>query len=1136
MVTDNRRNDDLAVVAIGASAGGLEALRDVFAGHSGLPGMAFVVVQHLDPNHDSLMAQLLERHTDMVVTQAKNGDRLERDHIYVIPPGHGLAVAGGLLQLTEFKDPRGLRRPIDDFFESLAEDRRDRAACVILSGTGGDGSRGLRAIKEYGGLAVAQEPATARYDGMPVAAIGTGLVDIVLPPAQIIEALGNFFARANVIELDEAEEAADHVDDMCKALREAVGHDFSGYKRSTLSRRIARRMQVIDVKTSGEYLARLKRDPSECKALFRDLLINVTKFFRDPEEFEKLRELVIEPLVSDTRDGGELRMWVAGCSSGEEAYTLAMLVADAMQSLGRRPYVQIFATDIDDKMLDIAREATYPLAALPDIPTKYHAECLAIGMDSFTIAPRIRDMVRFSAHNLVRDPPFSKIDLLSCRNLLIYFDEQLQRQVLPAFHFALNERAYLFLGSSETIGRFEDLFHTVDQRARIFSRREGAARYPLNFSATVPARRVQEASETTRARPRPLENLALSRLAERHAPVSFLVDREGAVFNKWGDVARFMNFPERSEGTLNMLRQARPGLEVLGPILRDCAKAHAPRIARDVSVTTPFGVQPVAVIVEPIGNGGYLVVLRETGTFEPRPTDGLEEFERGESEIDYLQDELQSARLRLRTTVEELETTNEELKSSNEEMMSMNEELQSTNEELTTVNDELKEKIDQVTTANADLKNFFESTDLVVIVVDRNLAIRSATEAAKRVFSFGDRAIGQPLARVESEFMDDRYVGLASEAARVGNASEYRAVTRDGKGQYIVRVIPYRLLDGSIAGATLVFTDVSTALRLESELAEERARLRMALEVAEIGIWEYEPSTGHTTLDAHERRLMDVGEEEASDDMEALLARLPVDDRDRVNGALRRAMDGKQLFNETFRVNLRVGGVRWLHGLGRKLTVGDTEKFIGVTYDVTREQQMLAERELMLREMNHRVKNLFAIITAMIKLSSRNAASIEQLTQDICERVHALGRSHSLTVDNPAGETPLRTLLEVAIEPVVNGQQVALDGPDVALPYRLVTPCAMIFHEWVTNSSKYGALATSEGHIAVRWTLENDLVQISWLESGFDVDTSSQETPGFGTQMIAASARQMSGKVSSAAQDRGYLRNLEFPVSNSTEP
>ena len=1132
MTTGNGRDEDLAVVAIGASAGGLEALREVFAGHSGLPGMAFVVVQHLDPNHDSLMAQLLERHTDMVVTQASDGDQLERNHIYVIPPGHGLAVAGGVLHLTEFKDPRGLRRPIDDFFESLAEDRRNRSACVILSGTGGDGSRGLRAIKEYGGLAVAQEPATARYDGMPVSAIATGLVDIILPPAQIIEALGNFFARAEDIELDEAEEAANHVDDMCAALRDAVGHDFSGYKRSTLSRRIARRMQVIGVKTSGEYLARLKQDADECKALFRDLLINVTRFFRDSEEFGKLREMVIEPLVASTRDGGELRMWVAGCSSGEEAYSLAMLVAETMQSLGRRPYVQIFATDIDDKMLDIAREATYPLAALADIPIKYHADCLTIGMDSFTIAPRIRDMVRFSAHNLVRDPPFSKISLLSCRNLLIYFDERLQREVLPAFHFALSEGGYLFLGSSETIGRFEDLFQTVDQRARIFARREGSVRYPMNFTAAVPARRTREASEATRAKPRPLEMLALSRLAERHAPVSFLVDSEGSVFNKWGDVARFMNFPERADGALNILRQARPGLEVLGPILRDCAKACAPRIARDVSVTTPFGTQPIAVIVEPVGNDGYLVVLRETGAFEPRPGDGLEEFERGESEIDYLQDELQTARLLLRTTVEELETTNEELKSSNEEMMSMNEELQSTNEELTTVNDELKEKIDQVTTANADLKNFFESTDLVVIVVDRNLEIRSFTEAAKRIFSLGDRAIGQQLARVESEFSDDRYLGMASEAARVGKASDYRAMTRDGKGQYIARVIPYRLLNGSIAGATLVFTDVSTSLRLESELAEERARLRMALEVAQIGIWEYEPATGRTVLDAQERHLIDVGEEEAGDDMEGLLARLPAEDRDRVNGALRRAMDGKQLFNETFCINLRTGGTRWLHGLGRKLVVGDTEKFIGVTYDVTREQQMLAERELMLREMNHRVKNLFAIITAMIKLSSRKATSIEQLTADVCERIYALGRSHSLTVDNPSGETPLRTLLEVAVKPVVNGQQVIFDGPEVALPYRLVTPCAMIFHEWVTNSSKYGALAISDGHIAVNWAVKDGLVHIGWHETNFDADPSVQDTPGFGTQMIAASARQISGKVGSAPQERGYMRNLEFPISS----
>ncbi|WP_160601489.1 CheR family methyltransferase [Allopontixanthobacter confluentis] len=1123
----------LPIVGIGASAGGLEALRELFKGCGDKPGIAFVVVQHLDPNHDSLMAQLLERFTEMTVTQAAGGEMIEGDHVYVIPPGHGLAIEDGTLRLTEFTDPRGLRRPIDDFFESLANERGNKAGCVILSGTGGDGSRGLRAIKEFGGLAVVQEPSTARYDGMPVSAIATGLVDIVLPPAQVIEALRNFFDRADSIALDEAHEAADHVDEMCTALREAVGHDFSGYKRSTLSRRIARRMQVIDVSTSDEYLARLKADAGECQALFRDLLINVTRFFRDREEFEKLESLVIDPMVAASRDAHELRIWVAGCSSGEEAYTIAMLVSDAMRRHERHPYVQIFATDIDEKMLEIARGATYPLAALPDIPTEYQSHYIDIGMEHFTIAPRVRDMVRFSSHNLVRDPPYSKIDLLCCRNLLIYFDEDLQREVMPAFHFALAEQGKMFLGSSESIGRFEDLFTTLDQRARLFERRDTPTRYPLKFSAQpAKSRRLRQPAAKIEDRPRSLDLAALTKLAERHAPVSMLVDAEGILLNQWGAVSRYLSFPDRNDGQINVLRQVKPGLgELLGPLLRETVRDNVPKIARNIQAETDFGLLPMNVMIDPIGSGAFLIVFRETGALAVRGPDDYQEYERGDGEMQFLQEELQSARLRLRTTVEELETANEELKSSNEEMMSMNEELQSTNEELTTVNDELKAKVDQVTTAHSDLKNFFDSTELVVLVVDANLNLRSSTDAADTLFSVGPGHVGLPLATLPTTLTDRKYVSLAADAARAGHVGEYRTSSDDGSQQYVARVLPYRLLDGSLAGATLVFTDVTQALKLETALTEERARLRMALDVARIGIWEYEPSTGRTTLDEMERGLMGIASEPEGEFMDPILARLPSEDRDRVNSALRRAMDGTHAYDETFRVMLDDGSVRWLHGLGRKVTVGDTDKFIGVSYDVTAEREQLVQRELMLREMNHRVKNLFAVITALTKMSARHADDVDRFALELCDRIHALGRSHAMTVDVTNGSAELRLLLEAALKPASGRQKITLDGPDVHIANSAITPVGMILHEWATNSTKYGALSVDEGRLVVEWsTNDAGRIAIDWRETGGG--TSSVEGTGFGVQLIEASARQISGKATGQSVEGGYQRTLELSAAD----
>lgn len=1121
----------LPVIGVGASAGGLEALRELFGGFSGKPGMAFVVVQHLDPDHDSLMAQLLERYTEMTVTQAAGGETLSSDNIYVIPPGHGLAVEDGVLRLTEFKDPRGLRRPIDDFFESLAMDRKGRSACLILSGTGGDGSRGLRAIKEFGGLAIAQEPSTARYDGMPVSAIGTGLVDITLPPAQMIEALRNFFDRADSINLDEAEEASDHVDEMCATLRDAVGHDFAGYKRSTLARRIARRMQVISVETSDEYLERLKADPAECQALFRDLLINVTRFFRDREEFDKLDKDVIDPMIARSRDATELRVWIAGCSSGEEAYSVAMLIAEAMSHHERRPYVQIFATDIDDKMLEIARQATYPIAALADIPVDFQAGYLQIGPDNFTISPRIRDMVRFSSHNLVRDPPYSKIDLICCRNLLIYFDEDLQRQVLPAFHFALNPGGMMFLGSSESIGRFEDLFTTVDQRARIFERRETHVRYPLKFA---PVNNVR-ANRRLESRPaqhghRSLDMVALSRIAERHAPVTVLVDAEGALLNSWGAVGRYLDFPDRREGNVNVIRQAKQGLsEILGPMLRDAVRTNTPKIARDVEVETGFGKQPVSALVDPVGVGAFLIVLRESGPLKPQDWDDFETYERGNSELQYLQEELQGTRLRLRTTVEELETANEELKSSNEEMMSMNEELQSTNEELTTVNDELKAKIDQVTTANADLKNFFESTDLAVIVVDEELRVRSYTEAAARIFAIHQGGLGASLSMIRGQVADQDYISFAAEAAKFGKATDYRTSTLDGSKQFLVRILPYRLLDGSLGGATVVFTEVTRVLNLEEALTEERARLQMALDVARIGVWEYEPATGNTLLDDTEMALLGIQSPEDGRQMDAILDRLPAEDRDRVNSALRRAMSGTVGYDEVFRVIHPDGTQRWMHGLGRTVEVASGTKFIGVTFDVTAERQLLAERELMLREMNHRVKNLFAVITSLVRLCERNSETINQFSADLCGRIQSLGLSHNLTMNADGNRATLRAMIETALNPAGGEAAVSLDGPEVTVSPEQITPLAMIFHEWVTNAVKYGALHQPEGELSVSWSRLGGRITLCWEERASQIEGHVDSGPaGFGTKMIEMSAKQLGGKATHTSSAGKFRRVLTF--------
>ncbi len=1135
------------IVGVGASAGGLEALRAVFGGASGATGMAFVVVQHLDPTHESLMAQLIERYTAMPVKQASGGETVEEDHIYVIPPGHGLALRDGVLELTEFTDPRGMRRPIDDFFESLAEDAGSQSACVILSGTGADGSRGLRAIKEHGGLCVAQEPESAAYDGMPSSAIATGLVDIVAAPREVIGALDKFFSRAvdGETPIDEAREVADHIDELCDILREAVGHDFSLYKRSTLARRIARRMQLLGIEEAGKYLDRLRGDGEECQALFRDLLINVTRFFRDPEHFETLNDLVIDPLVANCPTGAELRFWVAGCSSGEEAYTLAMLIADAAERHETRPYVQIFATDIDEKMLDIARSGAYPLSALGDIPREMRDKYTIGGSDKFIIASKIRDMVRFSMHNVVRDPPFSKVDLISCRNLLIYFNDELQRQVMPIFHFALADSGQMFLGSSETVGRYEDLFEVVDQGARIFRRRNVTGRYTLQISqAAVRSRTPRSQVEQDRPRVSGTEIAALKLVAERYAPVSLLVDGEGLLLERWGAAGRYLDFPERLERTVHVPSLARPGLrELIGPLIRQVSDTGRRAGATGVDIRTAFGTLEAKIVCERLEHNAFLFVIEETGSLEVKEDD-FDEFDMEDGQRQFLEEELQATRHRLRSTVEELETTNEELKSSNEEMMSMNEELQSTNEELTTVNDELKNKVDELTVANADLRNFFDSTQIAVLVVDGNLRLRSFTDAVLELFPLDTQDIGKPLANLESRIEDKSYLSLARKACR-GEMEEDRVHIPDLDVEIIVRANPYTRGDGTIDGATLIFTDVTQALSLERDLREERERLRLALDVAGIGVWEYEPASDRVLLDPTERRLLAIADDDDGDRMEPILSAMEDEDRARVNQSLRRAIEGGEDYDETFRVSGSDGEVRWLHGMARTMDHSGKRKMIGVTFDITAERALLAQRELMIREMNHRVKNLFSVISAMISIAARETDDIEAFAEDLRGRIHALGRSHALTSkiepgSGPGGAIPLRQLVETVIRPSRSSQSIAIEGSDVEVPNSQITSIALILHEWATNAAKYGVLANDAaangGRLAVDWTERDGTVDLTWVESGQtsesgpDTDSESKG-PGFGTRLVQTAARQLQGEIEGGPTSGGYARRLVFPLA-----
>ncbi|MHA3978387.1 chemotaxis protein CheB [Halovulum sp. GXIMD14794] len=1124
----------LGVVGVGASAGGLEAIREMLAPADPSSALAYVIVQHLDPDHESLLAELLSRHTALEVHQVAGGEQVSPGHVYIIPPGHGLSISGGQLVLTEFAKPRGLRRPIDDFFESLAVDRGADATCVILSGTGGDGSSGLRAIKEHGGLCIAQDPDTARYDGMPSAAKATGLVDFVREPDQIVDTIVQFHTHKSAVEADAglARTVEDSIDDICAVVRKTVGHDFSGYKRSTLSRRIERRIQVLNLNSAGEYLRLIRSEPEECDKLFRELLINVTRFFRDGALFDALRARAIEPLVRDAGEG-DIRVWVPGCSSGEEAYTIAMLFAEEVRKQRKSIMIQIFATDIDEQMLNIARQGAYPRSALADIPEAMQDRYTIARDGQFQFTARIRDMVRFSLHSVVRDPPFSNLDLVSCRNLLIYFGDTLQAGAIPVFHYALRRDGMLFLGPSETVGRFENLFEIADQKARLYRRIGRRTDYPAHLRSQSQRGTAVRAPNSAPDLPTRVEwnrSDVSDHVLRHYAPPTLQVLPSGEIQAFTGRLGRYLDLaPTGNEGQ-SVQALARPGLrEALSAVLRETFETRKRSVVRDLAVQSEYGRQKFDLIADPLADGSVLMVFRDRDRFEPIEDDDLDEIQPSDSHVQSLEEELRSTRSRLHTTVEELETANEELKSSNEEMMSMNEELQSTNEELATVNDELKTKVDELSVANADLMNFFASTALPLVVLDQGMRVRNFTEAILAIYPFRSSDRGRPLSDVTPALEHgDAILAVVTEVIDTGEARTLQVSDRDGARTWKLLVTPYRTREGRVEGATLVFTDITDALRLHSALEAESQRLRLALEVTRLGVWEFDPRSGRFLIDETSATHLGRG---TSGEVSAqrLVNRFPAGEQPKARQAIEKA-GARGEIDVNLRLELDDGASRILHLVGRRVMDRPDAALLGVMFDVTSEVEAARLRDLMLREMDHRVKNNLAIIMGILRGVGRTSGSVSEVVQGVQSRVDALARSHDMTQGNPTDRRiSLRDAIGAALRPYEGHARMTIDGPEVSVTSKELTPLSLLLHEWATNAGKYGVLGPLEGELAIGWSVEDDgKVLLDWSEHYATPQTTEQGTPGFGSTLAKMSAIQLEGTVETEVTDAQRVSRLSF--------
>jgi two-component system CheB/CheR fusion protein len=837
----------MTIVGVGASAGGLEAIEQFMSTIPLGSTLAVVIIQHLDPNHKDILPQLIQRHTPLKVVRIKEGMRVRPDYVYVIPAEKDLSIKDGVLHLHAPNAPHGFRLPIDFFFSSLAQDQRQYSVGVVLSGMGTDGTMGVKAIKGQGGVVMVQDPDSAKYPSMPLGVIDTGVADIVAPamelPARLQQRLHYLPLLTRTID-ETATDSIHSLDQVISLLRRHTGHDFSLYKRSTLYRRVERRMGLHQIAKIGNYVRYLRENSQEVDLLFRELLIGVTHFFRDPEMWEKLQKEVLPALLAQGPSGRTLRAWVPGCSTGEEAYSLAMTFKEAIDQVPlRKAYpLKIFATDIDPDALAKARMGVYPASISEQVSPERLSRFFVKEAEGYRVTKEIREMLIFAPHNLVMDPPFTRLDLLSCRNLMIYFTAELQKKLLPLFYYSLNPSGVLFLGSAETIGSFTELFAPIAGTARIFKRRDartsmaGLVEFPSSF--TLPA---WDQPKVVR-RQEPLDNLqsqAEHWLIKHHAPSAVLVNTQGDILFMSGRTNRFLE-PVAGKANWNVFAMVRESLRAtLTRAFQKAVREGDPVVSRPCKIDAGGTVYFVGVTVQLIAdkgalNGQVMIIftevadpVRATKTVGVKLSPGGERVSELKQELMHAHDEMQTTREAMQISQEDLKSANEELQSLNEELQSTNqelttsqEEMQSLNEELQTVNVELQAKVDELSSASNDMKNLLNSTEIATVFLDNSLRVRCYTEHATKLIKLIPGDVGRPVTDLACNLIYPDLESDSKEVLRTLVPIEKAISTADGRW-FALRVMPYRTMDNRIDGVVITFTDITIMTKLEAKVREQ---------------------------------------------------------------------------------------------------------------------------------------------------------------------------------------------------------------------------------------------------------------------------------------------------------------------------
>ncbi len=970
------------IVGIGASAGGFEAFEQFFRCMPATRDLAIVLVSHLDPTSKSLMVELLAKRTEMAVDQARDGVTVEPGRVYVMPPGAELTIQHGRLRVLVDQPPHRPVLPVDHFLSSLAEDLGEDAMCIILSGTGADGSLGLKAIKEHGGFTIAQDPASAKYEDMPRNAIATRLVDVILPveemPRALIEAIrGRRDPSQNTLQLGHQPEVRPHLPKILLLLHRQTGHDFTRYKQKTIVRRIVRRMQILGIEHDADYVTLLRDNPEEIQLLFKELLIGVTRFFRDPEAFAALEAELIARLFSKSGDSRPVRIWIAGCATGEEAYSVAMLLDEAASAHGFSLEVQIFATDIDESALAFARAGLYPETIAADVSPERLERFFVNESGTYRVIKRIREMIVFSAHNLIKDPPFSKLDLISCRNVLIYLGQDLQKRLLPLLHYALVPSGTLFLGPSETIGSATELFAEAGKKHRIFRRRPTLARPRAHFPLFPIANSSRPEYGQLGITP-PLAEINLAGVVDRlllesFAPASVVIDEKLNIVLFHGHTGNYLEAPPGAPD-VNIMRMARWGLRLrLRTAIHLASKQKRKVTETRVRVKTNNSMQTIDLVVQPLLEAAststfLLISFQEAGPGKLTnvPIDDLPTTTSEDPVLLHLEKELRNTQEYLQASVEELETANEELKSSNEELLSMNEELQSTNEELETakeesqsvneeletVNAELNRKVEELDRVNNDMTNLLGSLQIATVFLGNDLRIKSFTPAITEIFHLIHSDIGRPITDIAQRIAYDQLTADVNTVLRDLSVIEQQVQTENGAWCKL-QIRPYRTVDNVIDGVVITFVDITGLKRTEQALREGAVQHSSWIESAPVCIHEIDRTSRFLTLNPTGFRLLNLPPESTLAGVTFLDLVAP-EEHKRVTTLIEQAYDGSvSEFEFTARSRGESARVLTSHFIPVHGEDNSVIKLIGCTFDVSE----LKQAEAALKRANEELRS-----------------------------------------------------------------------------------------------------------------------------------------------------------------------------------